>query len=185
MLLGGVFIIIEGNGADVGGLRAEAGWREIMIALQVKEVKSFMGKLLGSSCFDSFLLEEATISTYNTFHIDGHMNRDFFSSEEWDDPELRPDDFSAWKNVRPLCFDLIKGRKTPSGFKFILHLMPRFIPADQVKALVLTCKYDGSGLTLVTGTAFHTFIMDKSVDVLWDRTVRTFLTKKGIGFDEL
>ena len=25
-----------------------------MIALQVKEVKSFMGKLLGSSCFDSF-----------------------------------------------------------------------------------------------------------------------------------
>ena len=167
-----------------------------MIALQVKEVKSFMGKLLGSSCFDSFLLEEATISTYNTFHIDGHMNRDFFSSEEWDDPELRPDDFSAGKNVRPLCFDLIKGKKTPSGFKFILHLMPRFIPgilkagetditADQVKALVLTCKYDGSGLTLVTGTAFHTFIMDKSVDVLWDRTVRTFLTKKGIGFDEL
>ena len=196
LLLGGVFIIIEGNGAGVGGLRAEAGWREIMIALQVKEVKSFMGKLLGSSCFDSFLLEEATISTYNTFHIDGHMNRDFFSSEEWDDPELRADDFSAWKNVRPLCFDLIKGKKTPSGFKFILHLMPRFIPgilkagetditADQVKALVLTCKYDGSGLTLVTGTAFHTFIMDKSVDVLWDRTVRTFLTKKGIGFDEL
>ena len=71
LLLGGVFIIIEENGAGVGGLRAEAGWREIMIALQVKEVKSFMGKLLGSSCFDSFLLEEATISTYNTFQLMG------------------------------------------------------------------------------------------------------------------
>lgn len=45
--VGGVFIIIEGNGAGVGGLRAEAGWREIMIALQVIEVKSFMGKLWG------------------------------------------------------------------------------------------------------------------------------------------
>lgn len=42
-----------------------------MIALQIKEIKSFMGKLLGTECFDSFLLEEAVITTYNTFRIDG------------------------------------------------------------------------------------------------------------------
>ena len=51
-----------------------------MIALQIKEVKSFMGKLLGTECFDSFLLEEAVITTYNTFHIDGRINREFFSN---------------------------------------------------------------------------------------------------------
>ena len=38
-----------------------------MIALQIKEIKSFMGKLLGTECFDSFLLEEAVITTYNTY----------------------------------------------------------------------------------------------------------------------
>lgn len=48
-----------------------------MIALQIKEIKSFMGKLLGTECFDSFLLEEAVITTYNTFRIDGRINREF------------------------------------------------------------------------------------------------------------
>ena len=105
--------------------------------------------------------------------------------------------FLRGKMCGPLCFDFeLRGGKHRRGFKFYSASDAPFysgdpeggetdITADQVKALVLTCKYDGSGLTLVTGTAFHTFIMDKSVDVLWDRTVRTFLTKKGIGFDEL
>ena len=167
-----------------------------MIALQIKEVKSFMGKLLGTECFDSFLLEEAVITTYNTFHIDGRINREFFSNEEWEIAENHPDDFSAWKTMRHLCFDLIKGKKTPAGFKFIFHLMPRYVPGilkpgetpvspEQIKALVLTCKYDGGGLSLVTGTAFHTFLPDKTVDVLWDKAVKTFLSKKEIGFEEL
>ena len=167
-----------------------------MIALQIKEIKSFMGKLLGTECFHSFLLEEAVITTYNTFRIDGRINREFYSDEEWENKETHPDEFSAWKTMRPLCFDLIKGKKTPAGFKFILHLMPRYIPGilkpedtpitpDQVKALVLTCKYDGGSLTLVTGTAFTTFLPDKTVDVLWDKAVRTFLSKKEIGFEEL
>ena len=55
-----------------------------MIALQIKEIKSFMGKLLGTECFDSFLLEEAVITTYNTFRIDGRINREFYSDEEWE-----------------------------------------------------------------------------------------------------
>ncbi len=49
-----------------------------MIALKITNVKQFMAKLLGGEDFDSFLLEEATISTYNTFMIDGHQNRDFY-----------------------------------------------------------------------------------------------------------
>ena len=52
-----------------------------MIALKITNVKQFMAKLLGSEDFDSFLLEEAAISTYNTFMIDGHQNRDFYSTE--------------------------------------------------------------------------------------------------------
>ena len=43
-----------------------------------------MGKLLGTECFDSFLLEEAVITTYNTFRIDGRINREFYSDEEWE-----------------------------------------------------------------------------------------------------
>ena len=41
-----------------------------------------MNALLLSEQFDSFLVEEAIITTYNTFHIDGHLVRDFYTNEE-------------------------------------------------------------------------------------------------------
>lgn len=167
-----------------------------MIALKITNVKQFMGKLLASESFDSFLLEEASISTYNTFLIDGHQNKDFYTNEEWGDKEIRPFDFTTWKQIRPICYSLIKGTKTPSAFKFILHLIPDYVASilksedtsvtpQQVKALVLTIKYDGTALTLITGTAFHTFIMDKSVDILWDNAMKQFLDKREVSFEEL
>ncbi|MDE7200155.1 MAG: hypothetical protein K2O15_14920, partial [Lachnospiraceae bacterium] len=80
-----------------------------MIALKITNIKQFMNKFLTGGDFDSFLLEEASISTYNTFIIDGHQNRAFYSTEEWEDQEIRPYDLSMWKTIRPICFDLIKG----------------------------------------------------------------------------
>lgn len=167
-----------------------------MIALKITNVKMFMGKLLASDNFDIFMLEEAKISTYNTFSIDGHQNRDFYTTEEWENKEICPYDFSMWKTIRPICFDLIKGTHTPTAFRFVLHLLPEHVAAilqkgntsvtaDQVKAFVLNIKYDGSTLTLVTGTAFHSFLMDKTPDQLWDVAIRQFLSKKEIGYEEL
>lgn len=167
-----------------------------MIALRITNIRQFMGKLLGSEDFDSFLLEEASVSTYNTFFIDGHQNRDFYSTEEWEDESIRPYEFSTWKAIRPICFDLIKGTHTPTAFRFVLHLIPAHVESilqkggselslQQVKAFVLNIKYDGTDLTLVTGTAFHTFLMDKTPDILWDRAVRQFLSAKEIEYEEL
>lgn len=167
-----------------------------MIALQITNIKQFMGKLLAGEDFDSFLLEEASISTYNTFMIDGHQNRDFYTTEEWEDKELRPYEFSLWKKLRPICFELIKGKHTPTAFRFVLHLIPDYVPSilqkgdtavtpEQIRAFVLNIKYDGASLMLVTGTSFHTFLMDKTPDALWDNAVRQFLSKREISFEEL
>ena len=167
-----------------------------MIALKIKDVKHFMGRLLGTDFLDSFLLEEAVVATYNTFTIDGRMNREFFSREEWEEPSIRPYDFSSWKSMRPILFELIRGKKTPVSFRFILHLMPQYIAGilkpqetavtpDQVRALVLTCRYENGALTLLTGTSLQTFLPDKSADVLWDRAVRAFLDKKEVDYEEL
>lgn len=167
-----------------------------MIALKITNVKQFMGKLLTGEDFDSFLLEEASIRTYNTFMIDGHQNQDFYSTEEWEDRQIRPYDFSTWKTIRPICFNLIKGKQTPSSFHFVLHLMPEYaasilqkgdtaVTPQQIKAFVLNIKYDGTTLTLVTGTSFHTFLPDKTPDGLWDQAIREFLAKREIGYEEL
>ncbi len=167
-----------------------------MIALKVTNIKNFMAKLLASEAFDLFMLEEASISTYNTFVIDGHQNKDFYTKEEWEDKEIRPYDFSAWKQLRPICYSLIKGTHTPVAFKFILHLLPEHtesllekndtsVISSQLKALALTIKYDGATLTLITGTAFHTFTMDKSIEGIWDSAVKRILDKREISYEEL
>lgn len=166
-----------------------------MTSFSITELKNFMSKFLATDCFDSFLLEEATISCAVEYQIDGHMNKDFYTSEEWEDPAVRPHDFADWSQIRPICFSMIKGQRTPSGFKFVLHLMPEYVPGvlkgadpslkpEQVKALVLTVKYDGNAVTIVTGTAFTSFVMDKTLDAQWDKTMRQFLTKKGIAYQE-
>lgn len=167
-----------------------------MTSFHITELKNFMGKLLGTGCFDSFLLAEATIATAVEYTIDGHINRDFYSKEELDDPQICPYEFAAWSALRPICFEMIRGKRTPSRFKFVLHLMPDYVPGvlkgadpsltpDQVKALVLTVKYDGNAVSIVTGTAFHSFVMDKTLDAQWDKTMRQFLAKKEIAYTEV
>ena len=161
-----------------------------MIALQITSMKQFMNQLLAADTFDMFLLEEAVISTACTFTIDGHVNRDFFSSEDRDPVDL-PYDFRPWSEIKGLCFDLIKGKRTPLFFRFVLHLMPEKASAllskegsdvdpSLVKALVLNIRYDGTKAVLTTGTAYHTFLPSKEPDVIWDKALIKYLEGKGI-----
>lgn len=166
-----------------------------MKAFQIKELKNFMSRLLATDSFDSFLLAEATITTYNSFVIDGHINKEFFSGIT--DEEASPSyEFSPWKDMKSLCFDLIKGKRTPLNFKFILHLKPEIVEAilqngdtqtsaTDVRAFVLNIKYDGTELTCVTATSFQTFLLDKMPDQLWDTYVTDFLEEKSIAYKSL
>lgn len=166
-----------------------------MTALQITSMKNFMSRLLASDTFDCFLLEEAVISTVNSYTIDGRINRDFFRGAE-NEAEPIPYDFRPWNEIKGLCFDLIKGKRTPLFFRFVLHLKPEKATAllekencgidpSQVKALVLTIRYDGSKAVLTTGTSFHSFVLSKEPDAVWDKALVKYLSGKGIGFEEL
>lgn len=161
-----------------------------MIALQITSMKQFMNQLLAADTFDIFLLEEAVISTACTFTIDGHINRDFFSSDGGE-PVEPPYAFRPWSEVKGLCFDLIKGKRTPLFFRFVLHLMPEKAGAllakegsdvdpSLVKALVLNIRYDGTRAVLTTGTAYQTFLPSKEPDAIWDKALMKYLEGKGI-----
>lgn len=166
-----------------------------MLALQIQSMKIFMNKLLSQDAFDIFLLEEATIVTANSYTIDGHINAEFFPVAERT-PELIPYELRQWSDIRSLCFELIKGKYTPLSFKFVFQLKPEHmksildkehLSADstKLKAMVLTVKYDGSKAVLTTGTSYQTFVMDKTADVLWDRNIASYLTKKEIPYEIL
>ena len=72
-----------------------------MLALRITSMKSFMHHLLVSDTFENFRLAEATISTANTYQIDGHINKDFYSTDELSDPNCCPYDFTLWKDIKP------------------------------------------------------------------------------------
>lgn len=165
-----------------------------MLALQLTSTKTFMNHLLVADTFDNFLLAEATISTGNTYQIDGHINKEFYATEESENSDSPSYDFATWQDMKALCFHLIKGKRTPLFFKFVLHLKPEAIgklmaagnsdvPAEQIKALVLTIKYDGTHAVLTTASAYHTFLMSKEPDIIWDKALQQFLARKGIDYE--
>ena len=167
-----------------------------MLALQITSLKNFMNHLLAGDLFDIFLLEEASISTAITIQIDGSLNQKFFPTEEWEDKTVRPYDFIAWKDIKGTCFNLIKGKRTPSHFQFVFHLMPAHVSSilqkgnatispELVKAFVVTIRFDGEKATLYTGTSFTTFIMDKEPERLWDEAFKQYLYKKEIACEQL
>lgn len=161
-----------------------------MIAFSLTNIKEFMSQLLLSETFDSFAFIEGEIVTFNTFRIDGFLQKEFFDTEE-PLPE-----YSLWKNVRDYCFSLIRGKRTPLSFRFVFSLsrkniekltaqnVPSLDP-DAVQGLYLNIHYDGARLTCVTGTSFKTFTMNKSLERTWDEMAEKFFRQKGVEFEKI
>jgi len=159
-----------------------------MIALALTEVKECMSKLLLSETFDPFYFIEGEIVTFGTFTFDGYLQKEFFDKDE-----VPARDYALWKDVREIYFSLIKGKRTPLRFKFVLGLSDSnieklllqqgldFKPQD-VRGLYINLKYDGSKLQCITGTAMNLFTMDKSLEQAWDKMVQKFFTQKEINF---
>ena len=162
-----------------------------MIALALPQVKECMAKLLLSETFDPFYFIEGEIVTFNTFTMDGYLKKDFFEQEEAPERE-----YALWKDMCEFCFSLIKGKRTPLSFKFVLGLSDSnieklllqqgldFKPQD-VQGLYINLKYDGQKLQCITGTAMNLFTMDKSLEQAWDMMVQKFFTQKEIKYEVL
>ncbi|WP_024864497.1 DUF5721 family protein [Butyrivibrio sp. FCS014] len=170
-----------------------------MIAIRIRGQKNFMAKLLTTDLFDRYLLEEATIETFNTFTIDGKINRDFYDGYEGlEDGENAADPgaaFSTWSMIRPICLDLIKGKRTPLSFKFVLFLDDNSkeelfrtkdidMQPDQVSFGIII-KFSSGEVQITTGISHKTFTMDKTAEKAWDAYIPSFLDSNGIDYEIL
>ena len=167
-----------------------------MIAIQINDLKHFMNILLLKETFDSFLLEEATLKTAQTYIIDGHVNKDFYTKEELENIPCANQEFSSYSSLRPILLSLVKGNRTPLYFKYVLHAGDSYMrkllhkhnltPEEvQLKSLLLIIKYDGAKLNCTTGVSYHTFVMDKTVEQIWDKTLKSSFESLGIAFEEI
>ena len=167
-----------------------------MLALHITSMKQFMNQLLVSDTFDIFLLEEAVITAANTYTLDGYVNREFYSPEDFSSGQIPDYEYSPWSTMKGLCFQLIKGKRTPLSFRFIFHLKPVqalkllekancSVDPSSIKALVLTIRYDGTKAVLTTGCAYHTFVMSKEAEQIWDKALTRYLSGKNIPYEML
>ncbi len=161
-----------------------------MIGIQITDLKDFMEKFLKSSLFDAFLVEEAAVTAAVSYTVDGRINPEFFAQDETENAQALQHGFLPWERLRPLCFAMIKGKRAPLGFKFVLHLMPKeqetlFAQSSasaSINAAVLTIRYDGASIMLTSAISHAGFVLDKTPDKLWDAYLLNFLDKNGIRY---
>ena len=167
-----------------------------MIALEFVDIKDFMHRLLCTDLFDHFLLPEATITTYVAHTIDGHLHPDFFSPEDAGYDALLQTAISPFSLLRPVCYQLIKGNRTPLGFKFVFQLSAQnqqrtieksgcSFQTEDITGMFLNIKYQDRKLTCTTGISYRTFSMDKSLEQEWDRLITVFFKNHKIPYELL
>ena len=82
---------------------------------QIEEVKPFMAQLLLQETFDKFCVSVAEIRTIVPITIKGTMSHDWLSPE--DAEKYKELEYIPWKLLRPVVFELIKGKQTPDFLK--------------------------------------------------------------------
>ena len=171
----------------------------------IKNTGSFMTGLMSKkeTVFDQFLLSEAIIMMGNTFTVDGHINKDFYSSDDIDilkqnaadSGRIFSEEMVRWESVKGFCYECIRGKRTPLSFRVTLCLAPenvnRFllstgsaITPDQLNTLNVNIKYDGGTLTCTTAVSLKIFTMDKSLENAWDEMFSRFLNAHGYEYEQ-
>lgn len=166
-----------------------------MISLKINNIKNFTSHLLVKNTFEDMLLVEGLISTHSTFSINGHINSGYYSQEDLENLSCIPgkNSYSSWKLLRPVCYEIIKGKNLPTSFKFVLKLNDAQISAlldklsdfkiEDVAGLFLNIRYENGNLTIVTGTSMNIFTLDKTLDKAFDTYITHFLENNSIEYD--
>ena len=170
--------------------------RFFRLALASTNKKDFMNKFLKTEIFDHFLLQEGIVVSFASYVIDGTITKGFYTDTEAEELGIKTFHFLPFSMLRPRIFDLIKGKKAPSSFKFVLMLSPEnqkrtmerigssYTPAD-ISAMSMNIKFQNQMLTLTTGISYRIFSTDKTLEPEWDKFVRQFLSQHDISFEVL
>lgn len=160
-----------------------------MLALKISDIKDFTNKLFIGEVFDHFQMTEASITTFNTFFIDGRLLCSFFDTDQQKSLAEHGRSFSLWKEVKPYCHSIIRGRRTPLQFKIILLASGC---SDHVDTLpentngrYLNIQYKNNSILCTTGVSQYTFTPDKTLEQNWDYTVLDFFQKKEIIYENI
>lgn len=162
-----------------------------MLALHILDLKDFTAKLFLKETFDHFLFVEASFTTFLTYNLDGTLQKAFL------DTDNQPDrSYCFWQEVKPQCYSMIKGRRTPLRFKIVFQLASGNVEkllvqsglplkAEDIFGLYLNCQFDGEQLLCTSGTSLKIFSLDKTLDRAWDEMLKRYFHQQEILFEEV
>lgn len=148
------------------------GRKTSMQVMQILNVKKFMNLLLRETAFDQYKLRSLQIQSIALFTIEGTFCQE-------GKKELL---FCQWKEVKPIVYDIIKGRPQPKSFKLVLSVeeeeMEAWLPG--AAALFLNFQFEQEQLNCVTGFSMKNFTMDKTMELAWDAKAQQLLQQMGL-----
>lgn len=159
-----------------------------MISVKIDNIPKFMSLLFSSDSLDNLLLSEAVIKTFSTFSIDGHTNNEFYGDT------VEPSKYSSWASLRPMCRELIKGKRIPIAMRFSF-LVPEEQKNELLKAsaysgettgihFIYNIIFEGNDLKIISATSTDTFIFSKEYETVCDNYLKVMLTSLEVSFDE-
>ena len=165
-----------------------------MLALKITDQKDFTNKLFLGDTFNSFWLNQAEIVTSNIFSIDGKLQNNFFDNDEQEFLVSSHRTFSLWKEIKPFCCSIIKGKRAPLSFKIVLQFSPNKAAAllqnssvspEFVTGLYLNLQYKNKTMLCTTGTSMKTFLPGRELDHLWEQYVMEFFHHNELSVEEV
>lgn len=140
---------------------------------QIEEVKPFMAQLLLQETFDKFCVSVAEIRTIVPITIKGTMSHDWLSPE--DAEKYKELEYIPWKLLRPVVFELIKGKQTPDFLKiqFVYY-------SENGDCGGLRVQFEAGTLTCLSMYTPAEFSLDRNAETFWDENCQAFLKKHEI-----
>lgn len=163
----------------IGLLQDERGEMKVF---QIHDLKGFMNDLFCKETFEGFLLQEASITTFCNYKINGHLVKEYYKDE------TLYEDYVSWKKMRPYVFDLIKGKKIPVSFQIMLTMSKKSVKVyvdklvpdfdyKKVDAMSMLIRFGGQDVKVISSCTISEFTMDKTLERSFDQTVYRFLQK--------
>jgi len=145
-----------------------------MLALEIEKVsvKGFMGRLLRENIFDMYEVRSLEMAITTKMTVDGVRIPE---NETEQSQETKRNSFISWGELRPLMYEIIKLSAKPKYMKVVFSFANPHEIHINAAALFLNLIYENDSVTFTTATAQKEFVLDKSLDLVWDEWVRNFL----------
>lgn len=154
---------------------------KFMILIEIEQVKRFMAGFLGGNLFDDFLMNEGKLAMDIAYEFNGRVLKEFYDTEEWEQYDTYS--YIPWEREKGKIFSLVKGKKTPLSFQFVMMLKPEKVDeflikyhlsvrGEEIAGLFFNVIYDRQSLKCTSGVSRKTFVMDKTLEEAWDMEMK-------------